>query len=70
MALQVAPLDFLQADEALSPQILEAALAAGTMWTQALQYPMLAYSAVVLVSKDGNQATPAHRRVEAFAAKS
>ena len=65
--LQVAPLDFLEADEALKPELLEAAQAAGTMWTQSLCYPMLAYSAVVLVSKDGNKALPGHKRLEAFA---
>ena len=65
--LQVAPLDFLEADEALDPKLLEAAQAAGTMWTQSLCYPMLAYSAVVLVSKDGNTALPGHKKLEAFA---
>ena len=65
--LQVAPLDFLQPDEDLKPELLDAARAAGIMWTQALQYPMLAYSAVVLVSEDGDTAPPANKKLAAFA---
>ena len=56
--MQAAPLDFLEADEALQPEVQRTAREAGSMWTQSLLCPMLPWSAVVLVSVDDPHSVP------------
>ena len=48
--VQPAPYDFLIADEVLSEASLSSAMAAGNMWTADSLYPLLPWSAAVLIS--------------------
>lgn len=60
VGVQPSPLDFMQADEALTPDALQAAHSAQSMWTLENCYPLLPYSAVVLESVERREIPPSH----------
>lgn len=59
--MQAAPYDFMRADEELSQQDLDCALAQTDMWTAEGSYPLLPYSSIILEAVAETGAPPSQK---------